>query len=91
MSRRGRRPSVDRDVRTSAHRETPELAQVRDAIAELEREGEPMRFLHSMIVAADESFLCVVEAASEELVHAAYERASVPYERISAALTEPTY
>lgn len=64
-------------------------ARVRDAIGELEREGEPVRFLHSTIVAADESFLCVVEAASEELVHAAYKRASVPFERLSAALTEP--
>lgn len=65
-------------------------ARVRDAIGELERDGEPVRFLHSTIVTADEAFLCVVEAASEELVHAAYGRASVPYERISAALTEPT-
>lgn len=64
-------------------------ACVRDAVAELEREGEPVRFLHSTVVAADESFLCVVEAASEELVHAVYERASVPFERLSAARTEP--
>ena len=64
-------------------------ARVRDAIGELQREGEPMRFLHSTIVAADESFLCVVEAASERLVRTAYRRANVPYERISAALTEP--
>lgn len=63
--------------------------RVRNAIGELEREGEPVRFLHSMIVATDESFLCVVEAASEQLVRTAYLRAHVPYERISAALTEP--
>ena len=62
--------------------------RVRDAIGELQREGEPVRFLHSTIVAADESLLCVVEAASEELVRAAYTRANVPYERISVALTE---
>lgn len=63
-------------------------ARVRYAVRELEREGEPVRFWHSTIVASDESFLCVVEAQSEELVRAAYARARVPFERISAALTE---
>ena len=62
--------------------------RVRDAIGELQREGEPVRFLHSTIVAADESFLCVVEAPSEQLVRAAYSRANVRYERMSVALTE---
>ena len=63
-------------------------ARARDAVRELERAGEPVRFRHSTIVASDESFLCVVEALSEELVRAAYARASVPFERISVALTE---
>jgi len=63
-------------------------ARVRDAVRELQREGEPVRVRHSTIVASDESFLCVVEAPSEELVRAAYARAGVPFERISAALTE---
>lgn len=61
---------------------------MRDAVHELEREGQPVRFRHSTIVAADESFLCVVEAPTEELVRLIYARASVPFERISAALTE---
>lgn len=64
-------------------------ARVREAVGELQREGEPVRFLHSTIVAADESILCLVEAATEQLVRAACTRANVPYERISAALTEP--
>jgi Protein of unknown function (DUF4242) len=63
-------------------------ARVRDAVRELEGEGEPVRFRHSTIVASDESFLCVVEAPSEEFVRVAYARASVPFERISVALTE---
>jgi Protein of unknown function (DUF4242) len=63
--------------------------RVRDAVGELQREGEPVRFLHSTIVAADESFLCVLEAASEQLVRTAFARAGVSCERISAALTEP--
>ena len=57
-------------------------------MGELERSGEPVRFRHVTIVVADESFLCVVEAASEELVQTAYARANVTYERISAAVTE---
>jgi hypothetical protein len=63
--------------------------RVHDAIDELERSGEPVRFRHATIVVADESLLCVVEAASEALVQAAYTRANVTYERISAAVTEP--
>lgn len=64
--------------------------RVREAVDELEREGRPVRFRHSIVVATDESFLCVVEAASEDLVHLAYDRASVTFERISAARTEPS-
>jgi broad specificity phosphatase PhoE len=63
-------------------------AQVRKAVDELEREGRPVRFRHSTVVATDESFLCVVEAASEDLIRLAFDRASVTFERISAARTE---
>lgn len=63
--------------------------RVHEVIGELERNGVPVRFRHATIVVADESFLCVVEAASEELVQTAYARANVTYERISAAVTEP--
>jgi broad specificity phosphatase PhoE len=62
--------------------------RVRSAVQELEREGEPVRFRHATIVASDESLLCVVVASSEVLVRLIYTRASVPFERISAALTE---
>ncbi len=64
------------------------VACVQRAFHELELEGQPVRFRHSTIVASDESFLCVVEARSEDLVRLAYARAGVPFERISAALTE---
>lgn len=63
-------------------------ARVRNAVDELEREGRPVRFRHATVVARDESFLCVVEAASEDLVRVAFERASVTVERISAARTQ---
>ena len=63
--------------------------RVHAVVGELERDGEPVRFRHATIVVADESFLCVVEAASEALVQTAYARANVTYERISVAVTEP--
>jgi hypothetical protein len=64
------------------------IGRVRDSVTELEREGKPMRFLRSTIVPRDESFLCVLEAASEELIREAYVRAGIPFERISTALTD---
>jgi hypothetical protein len=63
-------------------------SRVREAVDQLEREGRPVRFRHSTIVANDESFLCVVEASSEALVRMAYDRANVTFERISTARTE---
>ena len=65
-----------------------EASRVRDALDQLEREGQPLRFRHSTVVAADESFLCVIEAASEAVVRMAYDRARVTFERISAAVSE---
>jgi len=63
-------------------------SRVREAVDQLEREGRPVRFRHSTVVATDESFLCVVEAPSEALVRLAYDRANVKFERISVAHTE---
>ena len=63
-------------------------SRVREAVDELEREGRPVQFRHSTVVATDESFLCVIEAPSEALVRMAYDRADVTLERISAARTE---
>lgn len=64
------------------------VARVRATVAELEREGKPMRFLRATIVPRDESFLCVIEAASQQLIREAYARAGIPFERISPALTD---
>ena len=47
-----------------------------------------MRFLRSTIVPRDESFLCVLEAASEQLIRTAYARAGIPFERISTVITD---
>ncbi len=63
-------------------------ARIHEATDELEREGKSVRYLRSTIVPADESLLCVLEAASEELVREAYERAGLPFERLSIVLSE---
>jgi hypothetical protein len=64
------------------------VSRIRDAAAEMTRAGEAVRCLRSAIVPADESFLCVIEAASEELAREVYARAGVSFDRISPALLE---
>jgi len=62
------------------------IARIQGTVAEMERAGEPVRYLSATIVPGDESFFCLFEAASEEVVSDAYRRADVPFERISAAI-----
>jgi hypothetical protein len=54
------------------------VSRVRDAVAQMTRDGKAIRYLRSAIVPADESFFCVIEAASEELAREAYARAGHP-------------
>jgi len=61
--------------------------RVRESIDVLSQQGRPIRVLRSTIVPNDESFLCVVEAGSEELVREAYVDAGIRLERISAAIS----
>jgi uncharacterized protein DUF4242 len=61
-------------------------SQVQDAAAELERSGRPVRYVRSTIVPADDSVLCVLEAADEELVRETYARAGLTFERLSTAV-----
>jgi hypothetical protein len=63
-------------------------ARVRETAVEMEREGKPIRYLRSTIVPADESLLCLLEAASEQLVRDAYVRAGIPFERLSAVIPD---
>jgi hypothetical protein len=65
---------------------TSSIARIREAVAELERAGEPIRYLSATIVPNDESFFCLIEAASEQVVSDVCGRADVPLERISAAI-----
>lgn len=59
---------------------------VRRMAAEMARQGESVRYVGSTIVPADEAFMATFEATSEELVHEAYARAGVGFERISQAI-----
>ena len=61
-------------------------ARVRETAGEMEREGKSVRYVRSTIVPADEALLCVLDAASEDLVRETYTRAGISFERISAAL-----
>ena len=54
----------------------------------MEREGTLVRYVRSTIVPADETLLCVLEAASEEVVREIYARTGLPFERLSAVLPE---
>jgi Protein of unknown function (DUF4242) len=78
----GYRPGLDAEELTQS------VSRVREAVVEKERAGEQIHYVCSTIVPTDESFLCVIEAASEEVVREAYAAAGVPFERISAAISE---
>jgi len=66
-------------------------ARVRDTAAEMEREDITVRYVRSTIVPADETLLCVIEAASEEIVRETYARAGLPFDRLSSVLPEEGY
>jgi hypothetical protein len=62
--------------------------RVHAAADEMAQEGEPVRYLRSTIVPADESLLCVLAASSDEVVQAVYARAGLPFERLSAVISD---
>jgi hypothetical protein len=62
--------------------------RVRETAGEMEREGREVRYIRSAIVPVDESLLCVLEAATEELVRETYARAGIPFERLSTVIPE---
>jgi hypothetical protein len=63
-------------------------ARVRVAAAGIAHEGEPVRYLGSTIVPTDESLLCLLEAPSDDLVRAVYARAGLPFERLTAVISD---
>jgi hypothetical protein len=66
---------------------TRSAARIRACVSEMESAGEPITYVRSTIVPNDEAVLCVIEAASEELVGEAYARAGLSFDRISAAIS----
>jgi Protein of unknown function (DUF4242) len=74
------RPGLDVPQLTSC------IAGLRETVADMEHAGEPIHYISSTIVPSDESFYCVIKAATEEDVRRAYARAAVPFERMSAAI-----
>jgi hypothetical protein len=62
--------------------------RLRDTAVAMEREGEQVRYLRSTIVPADETLLCLLEAATEKLVRETYARADIPFERLSTVIPE---
>ena len=60
--------------------------RVRLSVDEIAGEGLRVRFVHSTLVAEEESAFCVFEAESVAAVEEAYARAEVPFERVLGAL-----
>jgi len=59
---------------------------VRDAVVEMARAGDPIRWLSSTVVPEDDYFQSMIEATSEALVREAHARAGISFERISVAI-----
>lgn len=64
------------------------VLSLRASVRDLERHGKPVRFLCSVVVPDDESFLVLIEAASPQIVQEACARASIASDRISIAIAE---
>jgi hypothetical protein len=64
--------------------------RARVAAEELTREGSPVRYLRSIFVPEDETCFYLYEAASVEAVREAAQRASLPFERVAAAVSDST-
>ncbi len=62
--------------------------RVREAADAMARDGKRVRYLSSTLVPADESLLCLLEAAREELVHDVCARAGVSFERLSTVISD---
>jgi hypothetical protein len=66
---------------------TRSAAQVRDAVAEMEREGIQVRHLSSTIVGGDSYLASVLEASDEGVAGEAFRRAGISFERVSPAIS----
>ena len=62
--------------------------RIRETALAMERDGKSVRYVRCTIVPADESLLCLLEAATEDLVRELYTRARIPFERLSTAISD---
>lgn len=60
--------------------------RVRATARTMARGGTPIRYLHSIMVPADEAAFCVFNAATKEQIEQLYARAGVRFDRIVEAL-----
>jgi hypothetical protein len=51
------------------------VSRLREAVAEMSRDGQAISHVRSTIVASDEAFLCLITATFEELIQDAFARA----------------
>lgn len=65
-----------------------QVAQMRATVTALDPAGDHVRIVAVTIVPDDEAVLCVVEAPTEVVVREIWQRAGVPFDRISPALPE---
>jgi hypothetical protein len=79
------RPGLDVSQLTNA------ISRIRETVVDMEHTGAPIHYVSSTIVPSDESFYCVIQAATEEDVRDAHARAGVPFERMSAAIVVEAY
>jgi hypothetical protein len=68
---------------------TRSAALVRDAVAEMEREGIQVRHVSSTIVGGDSYLASVLEASEERVACDAFRRAGISVERVSPAISLP--
>ncbi len=61
----------------------------RAAAEELTRQGTPVHFRRSFFVPEEETFFVLFEAESAETVRDVARLASLPFDRVSLALTQP--
>ena len=62
-------------------------AQVRDAVAEMQREGIQVHHVSSTIVGGDSYLASVLEAPEEGIACEPFHRAGISYERVSPAIS----
>lgn len=60
--------------------------RVRTTAEVMSHAGTPVQYLRSIMVPADESAICMVDAPSRESIEQLYARAEVRFDRIVAAL-----